>query len=291
MGSHVKFNKSVCAKDMGTMKSKLISIILIVAAIFLAGCFGQNYGKTAAAVLPPQPKCSLSAGAKTIFAGDIVSVEVTRMYMTKQTFKIHSADCGKNVSGLPLCTGNYPEQDTCYLVCGPYNTPGKYRIQNLSLKDISGGGGTIDCTGAVDVFVKSQPLPKCQRAVVNASTSNCTCWGALGTEVCTRGQTCEQGKCENVSCSQTAVPAPSRCGNGILEVGEQCDGSSETCPTGRCTSNCYCAFTELPANCEPGQENITGQICTCEGLMTRDICGPGEHCSHAGACLLRLCKG
>jgi hypothetical protein len=71
---------------------------------------------------------------------------------------------------------------------------------------------------------------------------------------------------------------PSVCGDGVLAVGEECDGAAgEVCP-GRCTDTCTCA--PPPPTCGDGVVNAAGEVCdgadaaACPGLCTTDCTCP-----------------
>jgi len=104
------------------------------------------------------------------------------------------------------------------------------------------------------------------------------CGGTLDCGTCTLPQTCGGGGTPNVC-------GPAICGNGIRDVGEQCDGGAY------CTASCY-LLSLAPGCCQggiPGCADASGfsldfnmhQFCLSRGYATNVS---GGVCSQAGTC-------
>jgi hypothetical protein len=77
------------------------------------------------------------------------------------------------------------------------------------------------------------------------------------------------------------ITIASVCGNGLLEVGEQCDDSNTD--AGDC---CSATCTFEPGSCDDGAFCTTGETCTagvCGGGGLTDCSGAGDQC-HSGSC-------
>jgi cysteine-rich repeat protein len=154
------------------------------------------------------------------------------------------------------CLDDGDNHQTCQQLCGN-GAPDSYLNVDSSDNPITAqepcdDGNRLDCGSCNKT---------CTEAVAGAG-----CYGGIG---CVTGADCDSGSCVNGACA-------SRCGNGWLEAGEECDdGNTNGC--GTCSATCASRTPNATA-CSTGTGCATGDDCLtgfCSDGFCADLCGDG----------------
>lgn len=158
--------------------------------------------------------------------------------------------------------------DACRANCQPARC-GDGVVDSGELCDAGGASGT--CTGICTVVATcgdgivqapeqcddgdSDPADGCHLCELTAESECGDGVFAPAFETCDAGQGCAASDFCNASCR---CETPVLCGNGRVDSGEQCDGSSAPCGGGVCTPACRCVAPVCGNNVVEGSEQCDG---------------------------------
>lgn len=227
------------------------------------------------------PICSLYGSSQKLKYGETVTIDLLYTGFSGAPRFGTKISCGsEEIPALYKCD----RIARCTLSCGPFKDGGIFTVKEIEISD---GSYSARCSGELKFDVEKLLL-NCQNYGLNYSDNECKCSSVKAENLCQPGQYCAQGNCLDIACPSSVVAKKGSCGNGTLELGEQCEANSDSCLGNKCGSNCNCAYTETPPVCKAGAENDSGNICTCSGKIGTEICSPGQFC-HEGKCISKYC--
>ncbi|MFZ2188335.1 MAG: hypothetical protein WAV73_02105 [Candidatus Moraniibacteriota bacterium] len=71
-------------------------------------------------------------------------------------------------------------------------------------------------------------------------------------------------------CAIYACKSNEKCGNGVIDSGETCDGIEQLCPAGKSCTNCNCVISDTKTSCQPDNPDCAAH--TCKELVCFDGC-------------------
>jgi cysteine-rich repeat protein len=190
-----------------------------------------------------------------------------------------------------ICGSPLPDGTTCAMgsickngacnatVCGDGILEGSEVCDDNNLVD--GDGCDADCTrSCVNAATDCPAAPVCQVSVCDAAFV-CVTNNVNSDAACVAPNTCSNGACQ----APNAV-----CGNGILEVGEECDFGVSNGNNASCESNCKFSCN-VDADCVDTNTCNGSETCgavTVGGQMGKN-CSAGTNSMDCSACMGGLC--
>lgn len=184
-----------------------------------------------------------------------------------------------------VCPGGYCLGGACEnAVCGDGNmSPGEDCDDGNA---IDGDGCDTGCVFSCAVPAADCPLPAdCQMPVCSPQH---TC--AEATDPAKQGLQCGGGAgytCQNGACSAPGAV----CGNGAVEMGEECDFGASNGPGTGCEANCTYSCTTSPDSCSDNNPCNGVEVCATVmmGNAVGQACQPGTALADCTACPGGLC--
>ena len=172
-------------------------------------------------------------------------------------------------------------------------------VQSGPVLVIDGNTGTIDPHGGTfSVTFAPDPMDPCSGGSLSGTVAadGQTFSGNIGVCGDTPTLCCALGGGQ--SFPATGMRLPDNCGNGVIDLGEECDDGNNAAGDG-CDPSCHVeacyACSGAPSACSPlpnGSACDDGNVCTanaCNGSGTCVVTGPAMNCNDGHACTIDSC--